>query len=84
MTLSMSAVGHCYDNAMQESFWGHSRLDVLTARFRHAQRLARGSSSTWKSGTTVSGGILPWAISALLASSRLPAPDILTVHYKSG
>lgn len=53
---------------------------VLTAPSRHEQRHAPPSSSTSKSGTTVSGGTRPWAISALPNSSTVPASDILSVR----
>ncbi|HYO89818.1 MAG TPA: IS3 family transposase, partial [Candidatus Limnocylindrales bacterium] len=42
VTVSMSDVGHCYDNAMKESFWGKLKTECADRPFesRAAARLA--------------------------------------------
>jgi putative transposase len=78
--ISMSDVGRCYDNAMQESFWGTLKTSVRIALLLHGRTHARLCSSTLKSGTTVSGGTRLWAIAAQPISSNSHAPDIFTVR----
>jgi putative transposase len=56
---SMGSIGHCYDNAVIESFWGRMKPSYSTENTgRHASNWPTPSSTTWKSSTTASADIL--------------------------
>jgi transposase InsO family protein len=70
----MSATGHCYDNAMKESFFATLKTECASHPFLLGPRRARPSSNTLRGSTIDSGCTLLSTISAQSRSNNSSIP----------
>ncbi len=82
IVLSMSGKGDPYDNALMESFFATLKAECVERHeFQTSDRRAPASLSTWRSSTTGSACIPPWAIAHRWPSSSCRSiPDALFLH----